>query len=50
MSAHNVKGTKSKKNLDKRILKWQGTITNPTNTTPRPNDRNFRRPGSRKKS
>lgn len=50
MASHNTRKIKSLKNLERRIKAWEDSLTKPTNTTPRPNERNFTKPGSRKKS
>jgi len=49
-AGHNVDKKKARRNLNKRIFEWQKSITMPSNTTPQPNERNFRKPGSHKKS
>jgi hypothetical protein len=50
MAGHNVDRKKAQRNLNKRIEGWQKTITMPSSTTPKPNDKNFTKPGSHKKS
>jgi hypothetical protein len=50
MAGHNFDRKKAQQNLLKRIEGWQKSISQLTNTTPKPNERNFRKPGSHKKS